>query len=102
MLWFLMLLGNIINIGYKIRKDVNKDTNIFSFIPKWFSNAQNFLYTVLGLLTSIALILMVDFSAMGEFELLGIKFYWPYTIAVFIGVTNQWLFDKVVNGIKKR
>ena len=102
-LWVLMILGNIINIGYKINKDIKVETtNIFVFIAKWVVKPRNFMYCVLGLLTSIVLLVSVDFSTMGEFTYADITFKWSYIVATAIGFMAQVIFNALMFRVKSK
>ena len=102
MIWILLFLGNLINIGYKVRKDLDGSADIFSFIAKWIKSPDNFLYVVLGGLTSVAVLLTVDFNALGEYTVSVITFNASYLIALMIGTLGQWIFNNLVFGFKKK
>ena len=105
MIWLMILLGNLINIGYKMSKDLLKEknvTNVFSFIGKWFVVPANFFFVLLGVLCSVALVLSFDFTKLDDFMLDQLSFKAPELVALMIGFLGQWIFSLIVRAFKQK
>ena len=104
MIWVMILLGNLINIGYKMSSDLIKEkteTNVFKWIGLWLVKPINFFYVILGVLCSIAVVLTVDFSQIENFMYDNLSFKSAELVALMIGFLGQWVFKLLVFNFKK-
>ena len=101
LLWILMLLGNVVNISLTIYKGIKSDETDFKVIGHWFRNVKNTAYVFIGLLASIVLLSSVNFDLESDYSFMGITFHYAHIIALFIGVSGQWLLGKLMIKLKK-
>jgi len=99
-LWGLLLLGNLINISMEINKGLKSDETNFNVLGDWFKNVKNFMYVFIGLTTSIALLLSIDYKDFGLLEIGPVKMYWSHVCAIVVGYLGQFIWSKLMKVAK--